>query len=85
MLLELLPEYLQMPRQIPQRLVAAVSGTIPQAVTRTPRALKLPAAALPVVGLVAGGAALPPHFVVVLASPRLLLVLGGIILRNGPA
>ena len=75
MLLALLPKSLQMPRQIPQCLVAAASGATPQAANRTPHALRPPTTALLVVGLVAGGATLPPHPVVVLASPRLLLIM----------
>ena len=69
MLPALFLEYLQMPRQIPRRLVAATNDATPQAVNRTPHALRLPTTALPVMGLVAGGAALPPHPVVVLAGP----------------
>ena len=63
----------------------AANDATPQATNRTPHALKLPTTALPVVGLVAGGTALPPHPMVVLASPLLLLlVLIGIILGSGP-
>ena len=79
-------EFLLMPRPRPPRLVAATSGATPLAVTRTLRARRLPATALPVVVPVVGDAALPHHPVVVLAGPRLLLLLlVGMMLGNGPA
>ena len=79
-------EFLLMPRPRPPRLVAAASGTTPQAVIRTLRARRVLATALPVVVLVAGDAALPHHPVAVLVGPRLLLLLlVGMMLGNGPA
>ena len=65
--------------------MATTSDSTPQAANRTPRALRLLTTSLPVVGLVAGGATLPPHPMVVLAGPwLLLLVLVRLILESGP-
>ena len=66
--------------------MAVASDATPQAATRTPHAPRLLATALLVAGIVAGGVALPPHPMVVLAGPRLLLlVLVRHILGNGLA
>ena len=66
--------------------MAAVSDATLQATTRTPHAPWLLAIALPVVMLAAKGVTLPPHPMVVLAGPRiLLLVLVEKILENGLA
>ena len=79
-------EFLLMPRPRPPCLVATTSSATPQAVTRTLHARRVLTTALPVVVAVAGDAALPHHPVVVLAGPRLLLLLlGGTMLENGPA
>ena len=79
-------ECLLMPRRRPPRLVAFASGATPLAVTRTLSARRVLVTALPVVVAVAGDAALPHHPVVVLAGPRLhLLLFGNMMLVNGPA
>ena len=79
-------ECLLMPRRRPPRLVATANGATPLAVTRTLRARRVLVTALPVVVIVAGGAALPHHPVVVLAGPRFhLLLFDDTMLVNGPA